>query len=410
MTIETLPVEAWSQIIHWIALDPSDDGDVDGDDSKNGEFRSNLGNVRLSCKLLSQLASRELFSTVYLYPTEDSIAKSDNILSSAYIRPMVRELRVEAMPWSGHGGNRLEQPQAWRDLVERMYEFPNMNAVDLKLEQSCWADEGADEEHGECLMEGEENRQRNLTLCFRAMAKLNGVEGRRIAKLTVGSLHSTIRGDIVSSKEFESVLSKLDELCVHVCCADLVYHRHDEVVYGNPAVWTPWPVFNDSWLKHAVNITALTISSKWSWGTMPLWYNRDLYFPKLKTLSLHNYIITWQSQVDWILKHKALTHLKLSELCMSRYYRVQPYQTGRVDFSAVEVVHSPTPGQCILLIRQEENRLGNALVWDDVEDGFYDKLPELRVFVMYGGQRDCFITGIWSFSVKLLGRSLRHST
>lgn len=204
--MEALPAETWTQIIHWIALDPSDPADhgENGDETKNGEFRSNLGNVRLSCKLLSQLATRELFSAVCLCPTNDSITKCDRILSSAYLRPMVRELHVETAPWFGHCNSRSEQPQAWRDLVERMHQFPHLSAVYLKLEQSCWADEGVDEDHSDCEMEDEESRQRNLMLCFRAMAKLNGLEGRRIAKLTVGSFHSTIRGDVVSSKNLRA--------------------------------------------------------------------------------------------------------------------------------------------------------------------------------------------------------------
>ena len=39
------------------------------------------------------------------------------------------------------------------------------------------------------------------------------------------------------------MLSNLDELHVRVCWADFV-QRHVEVIFGDPAVWTPWPAFN----------------------------------------------------------------------------------------------------------------------------------------------------------------------
>lgn len=95
---------------------------------------------------------------------------------------------------------------------------------------------------------------------------------------------------------------------------------------------------------------------------------------------------------------------------MSRYYRVQQHRAERVDFSALDVLHSLMPGRGRLQIQRRKSDPESLLLWDHVEDEFYDKLPDLRDFVMYGRERDGFVSGQWNLLVQLLLRHLEDST
>lgn len=95
------------------------------------------------------------------------------------------ELRVETNLRDKEPDWPLDQPPAWRDVVNRIHEFPNLESVYLRFGRFCWAN--GLEYGSDWVTDDEGSREKNVKLRFGATAKVNGLENRHIAKMTVGS-------------------------------------------------------------------------------------------------------------------------------------------------------------------------------------------------------------------------------
>lgn len=93
MVIQPFSTEIWSQIVHFVVFE--DGGEIRNLDPYGDP---NLSNLRLSCKFLSHLASRQLFAAVSFDPTEKSLENCAHILDTAHLRLLVRELRIVTLP------------------------------------------------------------------------------------------------------------------------------------------------------------------------------------------------------------------------------------------------------------------------------------------------------------------------
>lgn len=148
-------------------------------------------------------------------------------------------------------------------MVRRMVEYPNLESVQVIFGEECVADE--DDEWAN-LSETETHRQETMELCFGAMAAVNAQPGKDIRKLTVENLQNVVRGEVLSSKEFEGVISGLEELHILVRSAD-EQNAHMDIIFEYETFWTLWTRFNKTWLTLAKHISSLTLYSSHEWGT-----------------------------------------------------------------------------------------------------------------------------------------------
>lgn len=140
-------------------------------------------------------------------------------------------------------------------------------------------------------------------------------------------------------------------------------------------------------------LTELTISAQNCWGAIPGEFNgKGLQFPRLKTLTLAEYVIARHDQFDWVLAQESLTCLRLHSCAICSHILVlQPeFASWGVDSRAWKRVADPPdgedgssgtsytihPGECPLT----PGFYVNSLRWETVFDSIRENLPRLHEF------------------------------
>ena len=97
----------------------------------------------------------------------------------------------------------------------------------------------------------------------------------------------------------------------------------------------------------ASQLVNLTLAFNEGWGIMPGYFDgRGLVFPRLKTLTLRNFMIGYHNHLDWVLAQKTLTTLRLDQ----RLRRLPP-AGGRTPAADVECAHRRLGAAAPRLIR-----------------------------------------------------------
>jgi len=261
---------------------------------EKADFKT-LRALRLVDKAISTIASELLFHTVNLLPTDESAAKFFNILEDNTLNSLVRRaiFNTSLNPEDDtHNESESEVSDLFRDSINSVSRFSNVREVDLKFSRECMSDHMY-----YTVAEGDKFRAAVLKIFFGAVRS-----AAKVDTLTIKNIHDATSGEICETEDFKVVCSRLKKLNIQVAT------EYDSAAPENSlglavdndffAVLTPF------WLEPIrEQLTHVTIySAECLWGIYP-GFDCDVYFPKLKSLSLGNYTIAHNTQIKWILEH-----------------------------------------------------------------------------------------------------------
>jgi len=342
-----------------------------------------LRNMRLVSRVLLPAATRQLFRTLRLLPSLESIKKMDSILAHAELRVLVHELMIETFPepnWTSNFYQRntnfecFEAPNEWKQSLSRLSEFHFVTSVFLRFSADCSTQpEWETHRYGWDPPETVEIRLDILERVFKALADINAREGRRVRRLSIKSLQNVVQDGLVTWDYFRAVVSQLEEL--HISVATEWDESGEGYGVYKPEVHDFWPAFSEKWLASAApQLTALTLYCNDFWGTIPKWDLDELYFPHLRSLALGRFTISYDWQIDWILKHKTLESLWLEDCpvvpCYNYLARELHFGTGRL----VSLVVGTQRG------RPKLDRMETSMRWYTIFERLRDGLPNLADF------------------------------
>ncbi|KAJ4155186.1 hypothetical protein LMH87_000443 [Akanthomyces muscarius] len=378
-----------------------------------------LGSLRLTCSRLSAAATPLLFRSIRLRPADDSIAGWHALLdgpSSSDLRSLVRRAVFESeferqdhcTIWTGGGEAELtDLTDEWHAAVARLGEFANVDEVYVRFSPQCGLDDAGHEDYDDAAWyydfrgsDTMEQRREILTAVFEAMADLP--KGRRIRSLSVENLQNVVDKRFTNKPCFGEVLTGLEKL--HVSVATEVDEASPENGLSMPAIVKFWPAFTDTWLRPAApSLAALTLYCDNYFGAVPFWQGggggggggadpdsdaaHRLVFPYLRALALGNYVLGYESQLDWLAS--PTTFPRLERLALDDC----PIMSHLLVYTALPRHLPPVYPERLHLIKtdpdaSEERRklmLASRLRWDAVFDRLREGLPSLKTFVFTRG-------------------------
>lgn len=371
-----------------------------------------LGSLRLTCSRLSAAATPLLFRSVTLRPADDSVAGWHALLDDPSFsgrRSLVRravfesesERRDHCTIWAGGGEAELtELTDEWRAAVARLGELAHVEEVYVRFSPQCAVDDDAPDDYNDADWYHDfrgsdtmEQRRDILTTVFEAMAGLP--DGRRIRSLAVENLQNIVDKRFTEDPCFGRVMTGLEQL--HLSVATEVDEAWPENGLAKLAVVKFWPDFTDTWLRLAApSLTALTLYCDNYFGAVPFWQGgggggnggaHRLVFPDLKALALGNYVLAYESQLDWLAS--PTTFPRLERLALDDC----PIMSHLLVYTALPRKLPPVYPERLRLLKTdpdapEERRklmLASRLRWDAVFDRLREGLPSLKTFAFSRG-------------------------
>jgi len=366
-----------------------------------------LRSLRLTCRRISPLASKQLFSRLSLLPTKSSAVKARSILEESRLSPLVKTIclsaslndrrsredgplpswtiRDENEPEWEVGANNEEHAfdmdgelsATFKEMMADIGQFRHLRRIELNFHREV---EGpsADEDNRQAYDLTETVEYRDMFL-RKLLSALNHAEhpASRLNSLSIYNLQDWFNAGIGRSRNFKAVLARLEELELFVKSEQdgaseteiEIPERHD--FYSGQ--------LREYWLQPLQDIgrlTRLKLYGSIPWGYLPKCDLRGLHFPKLKSLDLGNMTFTHEWQLEWILSHGS----SLEELTLLTCPIITKIElVWRVDAEGYSILpprHRGTGrGRNVLA----ESKYGSR--WHDYFDSFREKLPHLRHFV-----------------------------
>lgn len=297
----------------------------------NAAFRS----LRLTCKRLSPIATKRLFSHVHLLPTRASALKTRSIVESPGLVPLVNTVSIQpSLDFDGlYGRRRISDPphpswdchdegdpeweadgtveehaidtdgeisSTFKRILSDIGMFPNLKRVELLFDHLVCGPE----DYGYDARETKEYRDTFLSKVLGALNHPVHPAGK-LHSLYIHNLQDWANADMAASEDFQAVLSKLDslELCI-------VSERYDAAPEFEIDVQERHDFYSkdlrDHWFQPLCDygrLTTLKLYGTIFWGYLPKCDFRGLHFPKLKSLALGHMTFTHDWQLDWITSH-----------------------------------------------------------------------------------------------------------
>ncbi|KAF2629337.1 hypothetical protein BU25DRAFT_316060, partial [Macroventuria anomochaeta] len=185
------------------------------------------------------------------------------------------------------------------EAIGSLCSFGNLQELQLKFAMECAAelDTWIGSKYQQDVNKTPEFRSKVLQTTFKALGEV-----KTLKVLSIRDLQDHMDRQILKSKIFQSVRGRLTGL--HLQIATEIMEQHDldfAAVHRGFAVDLP-----ELWLKPVLShLTHLTLYSyTCMWGLYPFVDFREVgTFPSLESLSLGNYTIAHDWQIDWILSH-----------------------------------------------------------------------------------------------------------
>ena len=365
-----------------------------------------LRNLRLTCKRISPLVSKHLFSRLVLRPEKGNALKARAILDDARLNPLVHTIYLQASlendrtrrrrsecavpTWNVQDENDLERetdtddgnlsaevdgelPATFKRMMGDIGLFRNLRRIELVYHYTV---EGFSSINWFDATETFEYRDIFFSKLLRAV---NHAEhpANKLNSLSIHNLQDCVNPDTLTSTDFIALLSRLDELELLV----LSEERHDEYEirirerhdFYSGQLRTYWlqP------LSEIGRLTSLKLYGSIPWGYLPKCDLRGLHFPKLKSLDLGNMTFTHEWQPEWILSHG----ISLERLSLKSCPIIPDFElTWSVDADGYPMLPNPYPGTG--RVRRIGARFKYDSRWHDYFHSFRTKLPRLRHFAV----------------------------
>lgn len=364
-----------------------------------------LRNLRLTCKRISPLVNKYLFSRLVLRPSISNVLKARAILDDSHLNPIVNTIYLQASLNDDRGvmGDRprtiwdrqdgdigpgvtdeevaewyCELPATFKQMIGDIGKFRNLRRIELVFDYNV---EGRDRD----ARPKESFKYRNVF--FRQLlSALNSPEhpASRLNSLSIHHLQDWVNPDIANSNDFKALLERLDVLELFIASEQCDACPECEI-------WIPerYDFYSEQlrryWLQPLAEIGRLThlkLYGSIPWGYLPKCDLRGLHFPKLKSLILGNMNFTHEWQLEWILSHGST----LEALALHHCPIIPHIETTlSVDAEGYTILPTRYPGTSRGR-RPVASRSKYDSRWHDYFNSFRTKLPHLRHFALTHGQ------------------------
>lgn len=294
---------------------------------KIGARLRNIRAARLVCRQWNALATPHLFETVSLiHSDKDSDEISDynfpewnGLLDNDAIRASARRVVIQSSPKNVEGSgagwfrwNEGEAYPAFTDAIARIAEMPNLVALEIHFSDKARGRQ-SEEEYAYEEVEYSRTRVNTLKAVFGAIreraAKNPGWP--TIRSLALKDLQNIPIPEFTDFELYWDVMKDVERLHMMVT-EEYNEHGPDRDVYMIERQQYEPHLQNSLLPPLADQLTNLTLSFGEEWGVVPGYFDgRGLVFPRLKTLTLGDFIIGYHDHFDWVLAQKTLTTLRL---------------------------------------------------------------------------------------------------
>ncbi|OOQ90346.1 F-box domain protein [Penicillium brasilianum] len=333
--------------------------------------RPSLKSLRQSCRFISQLATDQLFRTVHLQPGETSQRLLQEILNNPSLRRIPRKIYIDTVDESLNYDDEEEQewPQGWDNLVPQVKKLPRLNAAVLCFDKGFTSDSG-DHDWLHYWDFPQTPRFR-----FHAMHKLFSLlESLRqpIQDLGIRNLQADNPKDPETLAKMSKVLSGLLSLRLSITSETNDAAPEHDLEYAEIRKF--FKELPSTWLSPAApSLQHLSLCSREYSGFYPHLDLSNLFFPRLKTLSLGNFCFFHDTQIDWILKHgDTLEEIYFDDCAVLYDFGMMEQNVDACALPRDTLVRRD--GDNISLYGSFEKR------WHHIFDLFAEKLPKLRHF------------------------------
>ncbi|OQE44846.1 hypothetical protein PENCOP_c002G04342 [Penicillium coprophilum] len=330
--------------------------------------RSSLKSLRQSCRFISQLATDQLYRTVRLKPGETSQNLLQGILNNPNLRRAPRKIYIDTVDESLNYEDEEEQewPQGWDNLVPQMNELPRLNAAVLCFDKGFSSD-STSHVHYQDFPQTPQFRFQAMHKLFSLLESLP----HPIQELGIRNLQADNPKDPKTLAKLGKVLSGLLSLRLSITSETNDAATEHDLEY--PEIRKFFKELPSTWLSPAApSLQHLSLCSFEYMGFYPHLDLSNLFFPRLKTLSLGNFCFFHDCQIDWILKHGDTLEEIYFDECAIFY-----------DFCIIEENLDACALPRNTLVRREgSNSLYGSFEkrWHDIFDLFAERLPKLRHF------------------------------
>lgn len=211
--------------------------------------------------------------------------------------------------------------------------FPNMQKIEMRFHWKC-----------SFLRHIGEHETEYFRLCILRdlMQAINHQNhpAHKVHSLSIHNLQADIDYDLTDSVNFKKVVSQLKSLHLHIA-TQFEEDPSDKFNNDGGSHACFEEDLKDGWLDPVQNnLVSLSLSADINWGYYPHFQMEpeNVYFPKLRVLSLGDVTFWQSSQLDWILSHKALRSMTLNDCRIIHASRMYCRGPGRqapryIDFS-----------------------------------------------------------------------------
>lgn len=272
-----------------------------------------LKELRLVSHEIGKLATEVLFRIAVLNPTEDSAERFAALIQSEYRQDVrcvvVNDFETEAEVDDPQ--DELEISESYSEALRSLCKFESLQELRLRFAKDCAAEPDRDFDN-ETFQDVNQTIEYRSTILSVVCEALQNLKSFRI--LSIRDLQDHMDRSILESEAFELIRSQLTGL--HLQIATEVLEQHDldfAALHRGFTIDLP-----ELWLKPVKShLTHLTLYSYTClWGLYPFVDFREVgTFPHLKSLSLGNWTIAHDWQVEWILSHGSTLKQLLLDDC-----------------------------------------------------------------------------------------------
>ncbi|KAM7213659.1 putative f-box domain containing protein [Rhypophila decipiens] len=351
--------------------------------------QDSLRNLRLVSKSMNEHARRKMFEKVMLTP-ELGIDRWKHIADSESLSILPRHAIIQTRddPDEDYAEDLAgDQMEEFGEALKALSKFPRLNSLELTFTNKCAGKDNDEWIHTD-VTESIDGRVEIMQWVFQAIKDRMGVEGSsRIRSLTLRNLQNALIDEFTDSELFSTVMQQLDEL--HIGMIQEYNEHGPDHDYTCVELQTFPGHLCSKWLAPvAPNLRALSLySAVDNWGCFPGYFDpSDISFPKLETLSLGYYTLTYDDQLDWLLQHKSITKLVMHNCMIAPLLRIdkenmRQWKTSTRDWEPIASQWGEADPSDIFRYRG---------TWSQFFDKIADGLPNLKEFCfdyigIYGG-------------------------
>ncbi|KAF2874779.1 hypothetical protein BDV95DRAFT_563582 [Massariosphaeria phaeospora] len=292
---------------------------------------------RLVSRSSARIGFDELFRTVVLGFSDESVARFAQVLGDERTKPLVKNIVVEIGAAEQEMNEDYEinedweiRETTWALAIPTIAEFPSVRHVDLVFDDQVEFEDGEfnDWYEDEAVLQPTEYREHYMKLMYWALEKAGCVDSLAIKclqdELCECKNDSADNGQATSvckmdcwclNASFLAARSPLKRLALHVATG-----HHEHLPQNDIKCPALHACFNSGllnlWLKPLQpQLIHLTLYADAYWGVWPYIELRGIYFPNLKSLALGNFTIAHDWQIDWLASHGATLEELILDNC-----------------------------------------------------------------------------------------------